>query len=416
MLIFFVVVGGFAVRVSAQSFKATVIGTVLDSSGAVVPGATVSIVQEGTGLAAGTTTSSEGTFALPQLPPGRYELTIELAGFRKFVQRGLVLETDQTRRVEAGLELGSIAEAVTVEAKAAVINTDTSNKGEVITPRQLADLPLNGRNYSELALLVPGIYRRPTDDDQGEGLATSGTRTDASNFILDGVINRSDRNASAGVNAGVDAIREFNVQTSTYSAEYGRTAGAQINVVSKSGTNKVDGSVFEYLRNDAFDANNFFTQPGDDKSLSRHQAGGTIGGPLHRDRTFYFGSYEHTYERRSETRNTTAPAADWLRGDFRNVRGAGANGIVGDADDTNRIVNPFTRAEFPTPNVIPQALFSAVSRQMLPFIPAANIAGTLETYNARGLDAANRNQFLSKVDHRFSSRNNMFARWAREWS
>lgn len=114
--------------------------------------------------AATTTTGAEGTFSLPQLPPGRYELTVELAGFRKFVQRGLVLETDQTRRVQAKLELGNVAEAVTVEAKAVVINTDTSNKGEVITARQVADLPLNGRNYTELALLVPGIYRRPTDD------------------------------------------------------------------------------------------------------------------------------------------------------------------------------------------------------------------------------------------------------------
>src|SRR5206468_2234544 len=121
-----------------------------------------------------------------------------------------------------------------------------------------------------------------------------------------------------------------------------------------------------------------------------------VGGPVHQDRTFYFVSYEHTYERRSETRNSTAPAAAWLLGDFRNVRGAGANGILGDADDTNRVVNPFTKAEFPTPNLVPQSLFNPVSRQILPFIPAANIAGTLETYNASGLNAANRNQFLSK--------------------
>jgi outer membrane receptor protein involved in Fe transport len=411
-----VILAGFTAGASAQSFKATVIGTVVDPSGAVVPGATVTIVQEGTGLAVTATSSADGTFSVPQLPPGRYELTVELDGFRKFVQSGLDLETDQVRRVEARLAVGNMAEAVTVAAQLAIINTDTSNKAEVVTARQLADLPLNGRNYTDLALLVPGMYRRPSDDDQGEGLATSGTRTDASNFILDGVVNRSDRNGGSGVNAGVDAIREFNVQTSTYSAEYGRTAGAQINVVSKSGTNAVDGSAFEYLRHDAFDANNYFAQPGDDKSLRRHQFGGTIGGPVHRDRTFYFVSYEHTYERRSETRNTTAPNAAWLLGDFRNVRRAGANGIFGDADDTNRVLNPFTKAEFPIPNVVPQSMFNAVSRQMLPFIPAANIADTLETYNARGLSAANRNQFLTKVDHRFSGANNMFGRWARQWS
>ena len=413
VFVLFAVVG-LAGPAHAQSFKATVVGTVVDSTGAVLPGATVSIAQEGTGLTV-TTTSADGTFSLTQLPPGRYDLTVELAGFRKFVQSGLLLETDQVRRVVAQMQLGNVAETVNVAAKVAVVSTDTSSKGEVIAARQVADLPLNGRNYTDLALLVPGVYRRPADDDQGEGLATSGTRTDASNFILDGVVNRSDRNAGSGVNAGVDAIREFNVQTSTYSAEYGRTAGAQINVVSKSGTNSVDGSMFEYLRHDAFDANNFFTQPGDDKSLRRHQAGGTIGGPIRRDRTFYFGSYEHTYERRSETRNTTAPQADWLRGDFRNERGAGANGILGDADDTNRVVNPFTRAEFPTPNVIPESMFHSISKQMLPFIPAANVAGTLETYNSRGLSRTNRNQLLAKIDHRFSNTNNGFVRWARQW-
>jgi carboxypeptidase family protein len=406
----------FPADAGAQSFKATVVGTVVDASGAVVPGATVTIVQEGTGLTQTAVTGVAGTFSLPQLPPGRYQLTVELAGFRKFVQSALVLETDQVRRVEATLEPGDVTEVLTVEAKAATINTDTSNKGEVITAKQLADLPLNGRDYTNLALLVPGVYRRPTDDDQGEGLATSGTRTDASNFILDGVVNRSDRNASSGVNAGVDAIREFNVQTSTYSAEYGRTAGAQINVVSKSGSNRIDGSLFDYLRNDAFDANNFFTQPGDDKSLDRHQFGGTIGGPIQRDRMFYFVSYENTYERRSETRNTTAPYADWLKGDFRNVRGGGANGIFGDADDTNRILNPFTRGEFATPNVIPESLFHVISKQILPSIPAANVAGTLETYNSRGLSRTNRDQLLAKVDNRFSQANNLFVRWARQWS
>src|SRR5688572_25778192 len=399
-LLVLVLLAGTGVESSAQGFKATIVGTVVDTTGGVLPGVTVTVVSEGTGQTATTITSSEGTFSLLQLPPGRYVLTVELNGFRKFVQSGIVLETDQVRRVAATLEVGDIAEAVTVAAPVAFLNTDTSNKGEVITARQLEDLPLNGRNYAELALLVPGMYRRPADDDQGEGLSTSGTRTDASNFILDGVVNRSDRNAGSGVNAGVDAIREFNVQTSTYSAEFGRTAGAQINVVSKSGTNKIDGSIFEYLRDDTFDADNFFTQPGDDKSLRRHQAGGTIGGPAQRDRTFYFVSYEHTYERRSETRNTTAPDAGWLRGDFRNVRGAGANGILGDADDTNRILDPFTRAEFPTPNVIPETMFHGVSRQMLPSIPAANVPGTLETYNSRGLSRTNRDQLLAKVDHR----------------
>jgi hypothetical protein len=210
-----------------------------------------------------------------------------------------------------------------------------------------------------LALLTPGVYRRPADDDQGEGLATAGTRTDASNFILDGINNRSDRNANIGVNTSVDSIQEFRVETSTYTAEFGRTAGAQINVVSKSGTNRFSGSLFEYVRNDVFDAKNALAIdiPGtavdeSKKVLRRNQFGGTIGGPMPffnfgeggpgftggKDRTFFFLSYEGTRERRSVTSLQTAPNAAWLQGDFRNIRKPGADGILGNADDTGRVL------------------------------------------------------------------------------
>jgi outer membrane receptor protein involved in Fe transport len=402
---------------AAQSFNATLLGTVIDSSGAVVPGASVTIVEEDTGRQQTVTTGSDGAFTLAQLRPTSYTLRVELDGFQTSLQKNLVLEIDQTRRLTVSLRAGAVTETIEVNTRVPVINTDTSSKGEVIIQKQLQDLPLNGRNYTDLALLVPGVYRRPTDDDQGEGLATSGTRTDASNFILDGVVNRSDRNAATGVNASVDAIQEFNVQTSTYSAEYGRNAGAQINVVSKSGSNTIRGSLFEYLRNDAFDANNFFTPAGEAKSLSRHQFGGSVGGPLVKDHTFYFVSYERTRERRSESSLNTAPNANWLHGDFRNVRGAGADGVWGNGDDTNRIINPFTKQEFATPNVIPETMFDAVSKQILPNVPAANVpGGALDTYNAYGLLRANRNQLLTKVDQQLSSTHHLFVRWARQWS
>lgn len=401
---------------AAQSFKATLVGTVTDASGGVVPGAAVTMTEQGTRLSQTVYTDADGRFSIPQLAPGHYELTVELEGFRKSIQRDLTLETDQVRRVSVVLEVGSHQEVVTVTSAVPIVNTDTSNKGEVITPRQLADLPLNGRNYTDLALLVPGVYRRPADDDQGEGLATAGTRTDASNFILDGVVNRSDRNAASGVNASVDAIREFNVQTSTYSAEFGRTAGAQVNVVSKSGSNRLSGSLFEYLRDDVFDADNYFTAPGQKKQLERHQFGGTVGGPVRRDQVFYFASYERTNEDRSRSAFSTAPHQDWLNGDFRNVRGAGADGVWGNADDTNRILNPFTRGEFATPNVIPSAMWHPVAAQMLPFIPASNVPGTLDRYASSGLETSRRNQFLAKVDTKLSNTNNAFVRWARQWS
>jgi Carboxypeptidase regulatory-like domain/TonB-dependent Receptor Plug Domain len=398
----------------AQSFTATLVGTVTDPSGAALPGATVTAVQQGTARAHTALTASDGGFTVPQLAPGRYDVTVEMSGFKRHQASGLVLETDQTRRLDVRLEVGGFAEAITVSGEAPLLNTDTSSKGEVITQRQVQDLPLNGRNYAELALLVPGVYRRPAEDDQGEGLATAGTRTDASNFILDGVVNRSDRNASPGVNAAIDAIEEFKVETSTYSAEYGRTAGAQVNVVSKSGSNRFSGSAYEYLRDDVFDAQNFFTAPGEQKSLRRHQFGATVGGPVVRDKTFFFASYEGTRERRSESALTLAPNEAWLRGDFRNVRGAGPDGILGNADDTNRILDPFTRQEFPVPNVIPESMFHPITRQLLPMLPAANRPGTLDGYATTGLARQSRTKLTLKLDHRFSRANNAFLRWARE--
>ncbi len=443
----------FVVSAAAQAFKATVVGQVVDSAGAAVPNATVTITQPATNQTQTVTSDGEGNFTISQLDPGSYTLRIEAVNFKVLEQTNLVLETNQSARLNLMLETGSVQETVTVEAEAPVINTETSSKGEVITPRQVQDLPLNGRNFTDLALLTPGVYRRPADDDQGEGLATSGTRTDASNFILDGINNRSDRNANVGVNTSVDSIREFRVETSTYSAEFGRTAGAQINVVSKSGTNRYSGTLFEYVRNDAFDAKNAlaFDVPGtpDDEStkvLRRNQFGGTLGGPLPflnfgeggrvfnsgKDRTFFFVSYEGTRERRSATSIQTAPNAAWFRGDFRNVRGAGNDGVLGNADDTGRVLclrrtsatsNAITRVECPTQNVIPLSpvaidpllvTASPIALQILPFIPAANITGSREGYVARGINRPDRNQYLAKFDHRVTENNSAYFRFARQ--
>lgn len=446
---FFIILSG---SLSAQAFKATVVGQVVDSTGAAVPNATVTITQPATNQTQTVTTDGEGNFTISQLDPGSYTLRVEAANFKVSEQTNLVLETNQTARIDLALEAGNISEVVTVEAEAPAINTETSSKGEVITPRQVQDLPLNGRNFTDLAYLTPGVYRRPADDDQGEGVATSGTRTDASNFILDGINNRSDRNANVGVTTSIDSIREFKVETSTYSAEFGRTAGAQVNVVSKSGTNRFSGTLFEYVRNDVFDAKNAlaFDIPGtaDDESkkvLRRNQFGGTLGGPLPfldfgeggpvfnsgKDRAFFFISYEGTRERRSATSIQTAPNAAWLTGDFRNVRGPGNDGILGNADDTGRVLclrrasatsNAATRVECPTQNVIPFApvsdplivTASPIALQILRDVPAANITGSREGYIARGINRPDRNQYLGKFDFKISDDNSAYFRFARQ--
>lgn len=433
----------FAPNILAQTFNATIVGKVTDANGASIPGATVTVTQIETNRVQTTTTNDAGEYVVPQLPPGNYSLKVSVSGFKIALNENLVLKTDTTSRIDVLLETGSINETVTVTAEPSIINTETSEKGEVIVQRQVQELPLNVRDFTELAKLVPGIYQRPSDDDQGQGVASAGTRTDASNFILDGVANRNDRNGGVGVNTSVDSIQEFKVSTSTYSAEFGRLAGAQISVVSKSGTNRYSGTAFEFIRNNAFDANNFFTAAGDNKVLKRHQFGATLGGPLPffnfgesslfnsgKDKTFFFVSFEQLREVRSQSARTVAPNAAWAQGDFRNVRGAGSDGILGNADDTNRVMclqrssNPLrpTRVECPTPNVIPLApvasnpnlLFaSPVSLKILEYLPRANDPNSLDGFNFSTIsNILPRNLFSIKVDRKLSEQNNFYVRYS----
>lgn len=414
----------FAANVLTQTFNATVVGKVTDGNGAAVAGADVVITQVGTNRAQNTVTNDDGEYTVPQLPPGDYTIKISAANFKTAQSNTVTLTTDTTSRVDITLEAGNINETITVNADPPVINSETPEKGEVIVQRQVQELPLNGRDFTDLAKLVPGIYQRPTDDDQGQGLAAAGTRTDSTNFILDGVSNRSDRNGSVGVNTSVDSIQEFKVSTSTYSAEFGRLAGAQISVVSKSGANRFSGTVFEFLRNDFFDATNTFAAPDEDKTLRRHQFGGTLGGPLPflnfgegvpffsngKDRTFFFGSFERTQEVRSQSAQTLAPNENWANGDFRDVLAQGIS--------VRCITRTGTKVVCPTPNVIPlqgTATLQPVSQtalQILQRLPRANVPGSINGYRFSTVGNTKRNLISGKIDHKVSDNNNFYFRLA----
>lgn len=436
----------FAPAMFGQTFKATIVGQITDSNGAVVPNATVTIIQEATNISQRTNADENGNYVITQLDPGTYRVRVELDGFKSAVRNGVILETAQSLRFNVVLEVGELSAEVIISSEPSVINTETSSKGEVIVEKQVQDLPLNGRDFTDLARLTPGVYPRPADDDQGEGLATAGTRTDASNFILDGIVNKSDRNGSVGVNTSIESIREFKVETSTYTAEYGRSAGAQINVVSKSGTNSFRGSVFDYHRNDIFDAKNFFTAPGEEKTLLRNQFGASIGGPMPffnfgkggdvftngKDRTFFFVSFEGTRQRRSESALNTAPRASWLRGDFRDVLGAGPDLILGTGDDVANsnqircITSTGTKVVCPTPNVIPQTNvvvggvtilgINPISSLIASRLPAANLIDINSPfgYGVTLNGIRNRNQYLAKIDHRINDNNNFSFRFSQE--
>ena len=294
---------------------ATVSGTVHDASGAVLPGVTVTAKSGETGLARAAITGPEGRFVLAQLPPGVYDIRAELAGFKPHVRPAVPLAVAQSLALHITLQVGELAIVDVVTAEIPVVNTATSELSYLVTSEQIEQIPLNGRNYTDLAMLQPGVNAFPHRDGgsvvaHGLGMSINGQDPRSNVYLLDGTLTNDFTNGPAGSAAGtalgLDTIREFRVQSNAYSAEFGRNSGGQVNVLTKSGTNRLTGSAFEFHRNDAMDAKNYFDT--DDKpDFHRNQFGGTIGGPIAVDRAFFFLGYEALIERLGRTVSTVVP-------------------------------------------------------------------------------------------------------------
>ena len=313
----------------------TIVGTVADPSEAVIPRARVTVRNQGTNAIREVLTNADGDFSVPLLSPGVYEVTAESAGFRRSVYGNVNLNVDQTVRVDFVLQVGQPSEQIVVTESVPLVQTDTSTLGQVIERKQVSELPLNERNFLTFALLVPGgqlPVQGSMNSTQGGALNVNGAREQSNDFLLDGVDNNDLYINQYSVLPSVDAIQEFKVQSSDYSAEFGRSGGAQINVVLKSGTNQFHGSAFEFGRNRHLDAKNFFDKPdctadsipgtcASIPRLDRNQFGGTLGGPLQKDKMFFFMSYEGLRLRQASTREATVPsqveleeASDLLQG------------------------------------------------------------------------------------------------------
>ena len=300
----------------------TIVGTVSDPSEAVIPKVQVTVRNQGTNATREVQTDGEGDFSVPLLPPGVYEVSVEKGGFRRSVYSGVNLNVDQTVRVDFMLQVGQLSEQVIVTESVPLVQTDTSTLGQVIERKQVSELPLNERNFLTFALLVPGgqlPVEGSQNSTQGGAISVNGAREQSNDFLLDGVDNNDLYINQYSVLPSVDAIQEFKVQCSDYSAEFGRSGGAQINVVLKSGTNQFHGSGFEFLRNRHMDAKNFFDQPDCTPDsilgtcapiprLDRNQFGGTVGGPIQKDKTFFFASYEGLRLRQATTREANVPS------------------------------------------------------------------------------------------------------------
>src|SRR5437773_5046452 len=287
----------------AQTSTATILGTVKDTSGALVPGVSITVKHTESGLTRTVVSGERGAYTAPLLPVGAYEITTTMPGFKQVVRSGINLVVGQEAVVDLTLEVGAAAETVTVSEEAPLVNTTTSSTSGVITEQQVKELPLNGRSFDQLITLNVGVSNATSntlDSGNWNMFSVAGKRPETNRFINNG-IDWVGGNANGqyitpeGASRqmlGVEAVREFNVLTDTYSAEYGKRAGGQISIVTTSGTNKLHGSAFEYLRNSALDARNFFDQTIGAPPFKRNQFGGALGGPLKKDKMFLFGNYE----------------------------------------------------------------------------------------------------------------------------
>src|SRR5215510_11395946 len=321
--------------VFGQGFSASISGFVRDTTGAVVPGVTITVKHTESGLPRTVVTSENGGYNLPLLPVGPYELSTDLAGFKPQVRRGINLVIGQEAIVNLTLEVGGLAEKVTVTEEAPLVNTTLSSTSGLITEGQIKDMPLNGRSFEQLLTLNTGTVNNNVHST-GSSFTVGGKRTESNRFTLNGVDYVGDNATGQYISPqgasqqllGVDAVREYNVLGYTYGAEYGKRAGGQITVVTASGTNQWRGSVFEYLRNNAFDARNFVDytdRNGDGKAdaapFRRNQFGGSLGGPVIKDKMFVFGNYEGFRERLAVTSVAIVPSLQARQGLLPNASG-----------------------------------------------------------------------------------------------
>jgi hypothetical protein len=405
---------------AAHAQTAQVVGAVADESQGVIPGATITVTNTATNDTRVATSNDQGQYSIPFLPSGRYTITCGLAGFQTVVRKDVVLETDQEIRVDFALSAGTVTEDVLVVGTP-VLASDTSSVGQVVTGKTISDLPLNGRNFLQLARLATGVVESAGGDRASEGGAfvANGARSVLNSFMLDGVDNNArivDQQNSSNVvsQPSVDALAEFSIQTNNFSAEYGQAAGAVVNATIKSGTNNIRGILFEFLRNDAFDARDPFAPPAQGKELNRHQFGGVIGGPVLKDRTFFFASVERTDEERGQSYRVRIPTAEERLGDFSNFRNA-AGALIPIYDPSTTRPNPngtgVIRDQFPG-NRIPLNRLHSLSRSLVDMLPAPNVSDPTANYAVTRNATRNRTQIDTRVDHGFSTSSKLYVRYS----
>ena len=383
-------------------------GSVTDQSGGVVSGAKITLTNTGTGISRTTNSASDGAYVFDPVAVGTYSVTVEKSGFAKYVQSGIVLELNQNGRLDVNLKIGSGSE--TVEVKGNVVQVDTTGAvlGKVEGQRMIQDLPLLDRNTLQLGLLQAGVFSPDPDDGSKNPFSVSGQRSESLTFLLDGANNTNFLNNNIIASPNPDAVQEFKILTNNYDAQYGRTSGGIVNQITKSGTNSYHGDLFEFLRNDVLNAKDFFLPEGQPKqNFKRNVFGGTIGGPIKKDKTFFFAAYQGTRRREGQNSGLLDVLSDPERtGDFGELCSAYSGG--GDCTDPNgtQLINPTTGNNVPFNNLATAGLVNPVIQNYInKYLPHANV-GTNQfiSFPTAKIDE---DQGVVHLDHNLTSRDTL---------
>ncbi len=400
--------------VNAQQITASLRGTVTDPSGGVVSNAKVTATQRETGLQRTTMSDGQGNYLLLELPVGHYQLEAEAKGFKKYVQDGISLDVDQGATVAIRLAVGTTTQEVEVKANAPMIESTSTTLGKTVGEREVLDLPLNGRQFTQLGLLqpgvvpiTPGLIEAGGTLREGQAYAVNGQRPESNNFLIDGADNFNTVDGGFVMQPPVDAIEEFRILTHTANPEFGHSTGSTTNIITRSGTNGFHGTAWEFFRNNAMDAKSFFADSVE--PLHRNQFGGVFGGPIKKDKTFFFAYYEGIRDTQGETTRTTVPSEAERTGNFGdlcttnngtfNSQGLCIDNTSGQLSQNGQLFNFFVPPNAP-PEPIPFNTLPGIdpiAQNLLPFYPHAN-SGAF-TYVGTEPFVSNMDQFGVRLDH-----------------
>ena len=405
-------------RCLAQVTTADIVGHVTDSSGGSVPGAKVTVTDAGTNATRSITSAPSGDYVVTLLPPGHYRVRIEANGFKTINVPDVALAISDRYRLDSTLEVGDTQQTVEVTAATPALQSEESSVGSLINEHAVQDLPLNGRNFVRLAQLAPGASEgqanslssgnRPDDRRQSSAVSVNGQDTVYNNYLIDGMDDNERFIGTVVVKPSMDALSQMKVETNLYSAEVGRSSAGVINLITKSGSDAFHGTLFEFFRNEKLDAKNFFAGPGPTPAFKQNQFGGSLGGPIRKDKTFFFGDYQGTRLRQGVTYTDTVPTLAMRQGNF-----AGINAIF---DPLSTVADPlrpgqFLRTQFPN-NQIPANRFDPAAAKLVNLYPVPSNNSLVNNFTYSPGKQQTDDLFDVRVDHRFSDKDSFFGRYS----